>query len=157
MPAHKPRFGEVTLGKAPRALAVARGVGPVLPGSQHCHLGAFGAPATAQAEPLHSEEVYTELLLWAPYRVRADHLVGVVLPPGADQGPEQGSGLNHCLLLPRYPTSQWCPGSPDQVVGNPLPLVGCPPWSVVQIGAAILGVAHLHPPPQPLGRPSPHG
>ena len=55
MAAHEPRLGEVTLGKAPRALAVAHGVGP------------------------ESEEVNTKLFVGAPCRVRADHLIGIIL------------------------------------------------------------------------------
>ena len=39
----------------------------------------LGAPTTAQAEALQSEEVDTKLLLRAPCRVRADHLVGIIL------------------------------------------------------------------------------
>ena len=79
MAVHEQRLGEVTLGKAPRALAIAHGVGPVLLWCQHGHLGASGAPTTAQTEALQSEEVDTKLLLRAPCRVGADHLVGIIL------------------------------------------------------------------------------
>ena len=41
--------------------------------------GASGAPTTAQAEALQSEEVNTKLFVGAPCRVRADHLIGIVL------------------------------------------------------------------------------
>ena len=72
----------VTCGKTPCALAIARWVGPALSGCQRCHLGASGAPTTAQAELLHSEEVRAKLLL----RIRADHLVGESWSAGSLSG-----------------------------------------------------------------------